>query len=145
MFIASSPHPQLESVDGFTSLQWNTLPACRASACRRSPASFPKPRLQRITLCNKDGIFQVCLQRVTIINLVPQEHEEAEQKDTKQHDCTKEQDSSFTTSFLLSFKLSFGCAKRIQIGVAPAVKLIKQIWTQSTGLMILWSILVIFK
>lgn len=108
-------------------------------------ASFPKPRLQKITLCNDDGIFQVCLQRVTVINLVPQKHEEAEQKDTKQHVCTKEQDSSFTTSFLLSFKLSFGCAKRIQIGVAPAVKLIKQIRTQSAGLMILWSILVILK
>lgn len=84
------------------------------------PCFISKTWLKKITLCNDDGIFQVCLQRVTIIDLVPQEHKEAEQKDTKQRDCMKGQDSSFTTSFSC-----FGCAERLQIGVA--VKLIKQI------------------
>lgn len=66
------------------------------------PCFISKTWLKKITLCNDDGIFQVCLQRVIIINLVPQKHKEAEQKDTKQCDCMKGQDSSFTTFFFFS-------------------------------------------
>jgi len=61
------------------------------------PCFISKTQLKKITLCNDDGIFQVCLQRVTVIDLVPQKHKEAEQKDTKQRDCTKGQHHSFTT------------------------------------------------
>lgn len=64
------------------------------------PRFISKTGLAKITLCNDDGILQVRLQGVIIIDLVPQKHKEAEQRDTKQCDCTEGHKNAFTTFIL---------------------------------------------
>lgn len=87
------------------------------------PHFIYKTRLTKITLCNDDGILQVRLQGVTIIDLVPQKHKVAEQRDTEQCDCTEGHKNAFTIFILFWYK-------RLQVSVALAVKLIKHRHTE---------------
>lgn len=92
MFIPSSPNSSITAVEHCTYMQRLGVP--------NEPHFISKTWLTKVTLCNDDGILQVCLQGVTIIDLVPQKHKEAEQRDTKQRDCTDGHKNAFTTFIL---------------------------------------------